>query len=98
MSTPQLPNSSEFKPITATPIVPVGKPFPNRKKPQYACPTPDGHNNLEARSALQKEIRLCPDGTTEEETIEKLKGEVKACNEDGIDDTVLTLREQNAMY
>lgn len=174
MSTPQqLPNSSEFKPKTATPIVPVGKPFPNpepippekmdtetlkkfvsdgdvdidvairsefykpyylelrsritqkeweefcqvrfhrthraidywlaggnknRKKPQYACPTPDGHDNLEARSALQKEIRLCPDGTTEEETIEKLKGEVKACNEDGIDNTVLTLHEQNATY
>ena len=70
----------------------------NTPIPQYMKKTPDGHDNLEARSALQKEIRLCPDGTTEEETIEKLKDGIKACNVDGIHDDVLTLHEQNAMY
>jgi len=70
----------------------------NHNRPQYNHPTPDGHNNLEARSALQKEIRRCPDGTTEEAAIDKLKNEAKACNEDGIDESVLTLHEQNAMY
>lgn len=69
-----------------------------RKAPQRACPTPDGHNNMEARSALQKGIRLCPDGTYEDDAVKGIAEGIKACNEDGVPDSVLTLHEQNVMY
>jgi hypothetical protein len=77
-----------------------GNPVSKRKghAPQYACPTPDGHNNMEARSAFQKGIRLCPDGTTESDAIKSMADGIKAGNEDHIPDTVLTLHEQNVMY
>ncbi len=76
-----------------------GNPVSKRKghKPQYASPTPDGHNNMEARSALQKEVRRClPD----EKILKKLRKEIKACNEadDTIPDGILQLHEQNAAY
>ncbi len=76
-----------------------GNPVSKRKghNPQYASPTPHGHNNMEARSALQKEVRRClPD----EEILKELRKEIKACNEaaDTIPDGILQLHEQNAAY
>jgi len=76
-----------------------GNPASKRKThaPQWAVPTPDGHNNMEARAAVQKEVRRClPD----EEVLGNLRAEIKFCNQadDTIPDGVLQEHEQNACY